>query len=233
MKKGIVMHPPLDNETWRQLFVDQMRRCGADGRQVGDAWAVVAEHCIATGTSPNKAFGNPVDYARSLTGRRPSILRTLWQQAPILTGAAAFLVACWMPWVPLQHPVAVAWGSLLQVPLSLAFLVALQLVWTPMKQESAPGCIGFFLVFLVWQVATQYTRDWHAHAFTTPAWPVWALAALAMAATMVLARRGVRDRVVGPVTGTSAGAPAWAWTLLWALLPLSPAVVVLVRWLAH
>ena len=55
-----------ESETWKQLFVDEMRKRGATGRQLGDAWATIEEYCVEAQQSAVDAIGDPICYAERL-----------------------------------------------------------------------------------------------------------------------------------------------------------------------
>lgn len=51
---------------WRDAFIMELRLRGATGAQIGDELALVESHCLDAGTQAQEAFGDPVDYARSV-----------------------------------------------------------------------------------------------------------------------------------------------------------------------
>lgn len=51
---------------WRDDFITELRLRGASGRQIGDELALVESHCLDAGAEVEEAFGDPVDYARSV-----------------------------------------------------------------------------------------------------------------------------------------------------------------------
>lgn len=51
---------------WRDAFIMELRLRGATGTQIGDELALVESHCLDAGTQAQEAFGDPVDYARSV-----------------------------------------------------------------------------------------------------------------------------------------------------------------------
>ena len=51
---------------WREAFITELRLRGASGVQIGDELALVETHCLDAGAEVEEAFGDPVDYARSV-----------------------------------------------------------------------------------------------------------------------------------------------------------------------
>lgn len=224
----------IDRETWRQLFIEEMRRCGADGRRIGDAVATVDEYCAEAGTGPVAAFGDPAEYAHSLTGRGPDWRATVRSFLPVLALAAAIVMAALLPWRWGTQPTAVMWGSLLLPVWLCVFMAASSIGWPHMKRHTGWGMVVYVVLFMAWSTVNTALHDDRHHALTVPAWTLWALAGLLTVASAPLIRRAVRDRVVNPVTGASRDqAPAWAWSSLWLLAPLLPVVVVALRATLH
>lgn len=235
-KKGIVWTStdPMDVEHWKNIFGDEMRYRGASGLTIGEAWATVESHCAESQTNPAVAFGDPVDYARSLTdsprrwGSLFSILGAVW-----LGGIGLNMVAG-IPWVPLTRSVDVSWGSLLAVPISLILLGALVIMQRSVQRERWQGVVGWFVTFMAWSSINSWLRDWTAHAATVPAWNLWLVCLLLLLASAVGVVRQVRDRTIDPRTGqTPSMVPAFWWWVL-AFSPLwGPGALVFFRWLAH
>ncbi len=57
---------PGVDPAWADAFLLQLRLADVPGRHIGDALAEVASHCAESGESAAEAFGDPVEYARSL-----------------------------------------------------------------------------------------------------------------------------------------------------------------------
>jgi hypothetical protein len=57
---------PHVNDSWAQSFVVELRLLGVQGVRIGAALSEVESHCSESGQSAQRAFGAPVDYARSL-----------------------------------------------------------------------------------------------------------------------------------------------------------------------
>lgn len=214
-----------ESETWKQLFVDEMRKRGATGRQLGDAWATIEEYCVEAQQSAVDAFGDPIGYAERLMPV-PRRWRFLLQWLPMMVGAITLFMAAFMPDV-WRSPMAVNWGSLVLPLLFLVFLVLSYVLWPGLKRRTAPGLIGWFIVMFGLQIAAIELRNWTAHALTCPGWALWALFAVLSLTNIGLVRTAVNDRMVDPVNGSRA--PGWAWTALWLLGPLVPAMVVALR----
>lgn len=61
------------DRVWRDRFAAHLRIGGWSGAQIGDAVAVVEEHCAESGEPAQEAFGAPEAYAASLSQARPSL----------------------------------------------------------------------------------------------------------------------------------------------------------------
>lgn len=62
---------PSVDESWLEAFVLEQRLRGVPGDRIGDALAVVESHVAESGEGAREAFGDPKEYARSLTENRP------------------------------------------------------------------------------------------------------------------------------------------------------------------
>lgn len=62
---GACPGPPVD-EKWAETFIVELRLIGVQGVRIGAALSEVESHCSESGESAQRAFGAPVDYARSL-----------------------------------------------------------------------------------------------------------------------------------------------------------------------
>jgi hypothetical protein len=58
-------------QKWLDELVLELRLLNVDGARIGDVAATVREHLADSGESPNEAFGDPAEYARSLDVARP------------------------------------------------------------------------------------------------------------------------------------------------------------------
>jgi len=79
---------------WSEAFVLALRERNVSGTDIGDALAQVDSFCADSGEGARDAFGEPREYAASLTfAPRPAApLLTGWQLAAALLGVATFLV---------------------------------------------------------------------------------------------------------------------------------------------
>lgn len=91
-------------ESWKNLFVDEMRRRGASGREVGEAWATIEAHCTETGQSATEAFGDPVDYAAALAREPRNPLNLARPMLAILLAVLASYMTPFTPWRWGQSP---------------------------------------------------------------------------------------------------------------------------------
>ena len=57
---------PHIEETWSEAFIIELRLIGVHGSRIGDALTEVDSHCAESGSTAADAFGDPVEYARSL-----------------------------------------------------------------------------------------------------------------------------------------------------------------------
>ncbi|MEL4505112.1 hypothetical protein AAEX63_09805 [Luteococcus sp. H138] len=236
MRKGIESSSgePMDIEHWKNIFVDEMRYRGASGRTIGEAWATVESHCVESRTNPALAFGDPLEYARSLTdsprrwGSVFAILGAVW------LGGIGLNMVVGIPWVPLARSVDVHWGSLLTVPISLILLGAMVIMQRSIQRERWQGVVGWFVTFMAWSTINTWLRGWTARAGSVPAWSLWLVCLLLLLACTAGVIGQVRDRMIDPRTGqTPSMLPAFWWWVL-AFSPLwGPGALLFFRWLAH
>lgn len=235
-KKGIALdtQEPMDVERWKNIFFDEMRYRGASGQTVGEAWATVESHCVESQTNPAVAFGDPVDYARSLTNAPRRLGPLLGVLGIIWLGGIGLNMAAQLPWVALPQTVDVSWGSLVAVPLSLVALAAVMIMQRGIQREHWTGFVGLFVAFMAWQYVNAWLRSWNAHVLTVPAWGLWLICLVLLLACTAGAIRQVRDRMIDPRPGAAPNAlPAFWWWLL-AVSPLwGPGALLFFRWLAH
>ncbi len=57
--------PDLE-EAWAEKLIIELRLSGVDGARIGAALAEANSHCAESGQTASEAFGDPVEYARSL-----------------------------------------------------------------------------------------------------------------------------------------------------------------------
>lgn len=125
--------PGLD-PVWADAFLLELRLADVPGRHIGAALAEVASHCADSGETAAEAFGDPVEYARSLElpadaaaaadadGARAAVASAVpWT----VQTAGLLLLAAGAPAVATEVPVAVTTGHLAALVLLVAALAAL------------------------------------------------------------------------------------------------------------
>jgi hypothetical protein len=120
--------PGVDPE-WADAFVVELRLADVPGAVIGDALAEVGSHCAESGESPHDAFGDPVEYARSLDlPAGPQVgTPSLGSAVPwALQALGVLLVAAAAPPLAEGEPFTVTTGHVAAAVLLAAALVALQ-----------------------------------------------------------------------------------------------------------
>jgi hypothetical protein len=120
--------PGLDPD-WADAFLVELRLADVPGRAIGDALAEVGSHCAESGESPRDAFGDPVQYARSLGLPPGPDVATPLPGSVLPWGTQALgllLVAAAATPLAAGEPFAVTTGYLAVAVLLAAGLVALQ-----------------------------------------------------------------------------------------------------------
>jgi hypothetical protein len=75
---------------WANSFVLELRMLDVEGRRIGAALSEVESHCSDSGQSAQEAFGDPVEYARSL--QLPTLAPTPEPPRAALRSAAPIVV---------------------------------------------------------------------------------------------------------------------------------------------
>ena len=89
---------PHVDEKWAESFMVELRLIGIEGAGIGAALSEVESHCSESGQGAGQAFGDPVDYARSLQLRADgnhsprAVLRSL---APIMVQVVGMFILNW------------------------------------------------------------------------------------------------------------------------------------------
>lgn len=222
------------SESWKNLFVDEMRRRGASGREVGEAWATIEAHCTETGQGATEAFGDPVDYAAALARQPRNPLHLAPPMLAILLAVLASMMCLELPWRWGSQPVRVGAGSIAMPFGMLLFLAAFLSAQRLQYRRRGWGFLLWFVIFMVWNPIHQELHDWLTPVFTAPAWSLWLLCLATAAAGVLFTRRAIRDRIIDPVTGTTwAMTPLWAWRVLAACPLLVPAFILAMRALSE
>lgn len=225
---------PRASEKWFEDFVVELRMRGVSGDEIGDALAVVKDHCAASGESPEEAFGAAADYAHSLE-LHPAGLDVggaLSALAPALLLTAGVVVV--LDTVTAYRNgtlVPVSWGSI--VGLALLVILGLALTWQMRELVRRPVLGGavlaaFFAALLAAQVV------WSTAAFSMPVWLGALVGVLAVAGFWWWLRvlRRAEDPVRDPVSGQEVlpPIPHWAGVLAWTVPALLLLGAVIAAW---
>ncbi|WP_394276639.1 hypothetical protein [Luteococcus sp.] len=208
---------PQSTDYWEQLFKEELRRRGASGREVGEAWAMVESHCAETGESCNDAFGDPTDYAIRLTGRpRPALVHRS-VVATLLMGLALWTT----PSMPLEWntPVTVTWGTVSAIVTGALAFGLIAPAWRLQRRNGCAGSLMIFVVIFGWTMLRDRLDLWTTPAFSSPGWLLWTILALCAVAATIETVRSARDRAVDPVRNPR---PSRLGNAAWTLLGLSP-----------
>jgi hypothetical protein len=89
---------PHVDELWAENLLLELRLLGVSGDDIGAALSEVESHCLDSAESAQDAFGDPVEYARSLNlpvQADPSGLARLRSVAPSMLQVVGMLVLLW------------------------------------------------------------------------------------------------------------------------------------------
>ncbi|NJC24138.1 hypothetical protein BJ994_003214 [Arthrobacter pigmenti] len=208
---------PAVEEEWAEKLILELRLTGVSGKRIGDALSEVNSHCADSGQNAHDAFGDPVEYARSL--KLPPDLSTgaFRAAAPLavqLAGSAAVLDG--LRSINSGGPVLFSLGEAVVVALVLGALILLttQLEWLLRAFVRRPiaAIVVHSMLLVAMLVALVSLDDVTLAQF--PAWPTFA------AGTTVLLfgvagqlsdlrrkRGGVEDPVTSPLKRTTERKP--------------------------
>lgn len=140
---------------WWDTFGLELRLAGMSGAQIGDAIAVVEEHCADSGESPPEAFGDPADYAKALaadqvTSEHASDMRTS-EVIGSIAGLLAPVLAGWAAWAGFAgEPVRITAGALVMIgALTLCVVVLVRHFEAVVRRLVGPGWYRPVLLALV------------------------------------------------------------------------------------
>ena len=119
---------PHVDERWAESFLLELRLLAVAGDRVGAALSEVESHCVDSSDSAQEAFGDPVEYARSLdlpVQAEPSGLARLSSVAPSLLEVVGMLVLLWSftAWRR-GEPLDLTGGQLITLAVGMVSMVA-------------------------------------------------------------------------------------------------------------
>lgn len=203
----------MPDDKWLAEMTLELRLRNVPGAAIGDALAAVEAHCADAGQSAAEAFGDPRQYARSLTlpTRQPTatLASRVGLTVPIAAGlAGAFLAP---PLVRALHAgaatAAVSWGQLLSLGLvGVLVWLALQLL-RPLLENWLVGTVFFGGGVVALALLPRLVP---ATAFALRPW-LLGLVCLALLTVSVVGQRAAArqwdDPIVDPRTPTRRPAP--------------------------
>jgi hypothetical protein len=122
---------PHVDEKWAGRLLLELRMLGVKGDRIGAALSEVESHCSESGDSAQQAFGDPVEYARSLqlpVADDTSARAMLRSVAPIMVQMLGMTALDWgfRDWLRGQQ-LEITTGQLANA--SLSFLVIVAVIW--------------------------------------------------------------------------------------------------------
>lgn len=220
-----------DNATtaWIEEMVAELRLREVRGGAIGDAVAQVESYLADSGETAREAFGDPVEYARSLEFPAASVDHTTptgWVRALAPTACGLLGFAATLPAISALRAgtaMDVHWGELAAACVVVLVAVAMVASWRAIARSRWAFTALFatgFIAAVVLSVALRST------AFTVSPWVGLGVGVVALAASVVWGRATpLEDEVIDPLKGadTAAGAGARAareWFFVGATLVL-------------
>jgi hypothetical protein len=211
---------------WETDFVVELRLLDVSGQHIGDALEQVRSHCTESGEGPRTAFGDPVEYARSLGLPREDV-----RFAGMLLGTGGGLVGMfltfwgftsWLDGVSVAVTVGRVVAAVVLVLIAPLLLRHLRTILDRPWLSTAVAALAIALV-----VAAQFTLTMTLGHLPALGVTVAGLALLVGTAMWEHLGGIPADPVVSPVTeGQRPGRHAWtAW-----LLPAGTVVLMGLAW---
>lgn len=225
----------MPDDKWLAEMTLELRLRDVPGPVIGDALAAVETHCADAGQSAVEAFGDPRQYARSLTlpTHRPAatFASRVGLVGPIAAGmTGAFLLP---PLVRALHgggvTAAVSWGEVLCLGLAGVLVwLALQLL-RPLLENWLAGVVFFGGGVVALALLPRLVP---ATAFALPPWLV-ALTCLVLLGVSVVGQRKAAQRwgdpIIDPrIPSQRPTVPGWASQWLFVLVALALGLLELV-----
>ncbi|GAB47826.1 hypothetical protein [Mobilicoccus pelagius] len=197
-------HSDTDTRRWIDDMVVELRLRDVKGAAIGDAVASVESHCADSSETPREAFGDPREYAASLTfpqeDRTGDTIRE-WAtvMAPVVVGLAGFSLTTGAVTALLEgEGVPVTWGG---IAAAVFLVVAVALLVRYLRALLDHGIGGALALGGTIAIAAMLPVLWRDPAFALPATVAGIGGLVLLAASVVLGRRARRldDPVVDPV----------------------------------
>ncbi len=139
-------------EKWAESFIVELRLIGIEGSRIGAALSEVESHCNESGQSAQEAFGDPVEYARSLqlpVDDDPSTRATLRSMAPMVVQVAGMSMLNWgfEYWLRGQQ-LEITAGHLVNASIALLGMAAITGVAEPMLRMAVYHPILMWLALM-------------------------------------------------------------------------------------
>ncbi|MDO5626966.1 MAG: hypothetical protein Q4G43_01470 [Mobilicoccus sp.] len=189
-------------ESWVDAMVVELRLRDVRGSAIGDAIASVEAHCAESGERPQEAFGDPVEYARSLDFRDQDIdalepRSWLSVLAPTLAGVAgaALTGAAVSGWAS-GGDVPVTWGAAASAAILVVVTVLTITSLRLLLAHPVWGAVALGAAFASMVLANVLLTG---VILSLPVMLV-GLVAVALLAASVIGLRRERGRVIDPVT---------------------------------
>lgn len=175
-------------QKWLDEMIIELRLRDVRGTAIGDAAAQVEAHCAETGETPEEAFGDPREYARSLDFPASALQPTHpvdWAKtlAPVAAGLVAVNLEGPTVRAALNHTgVWFTWGWLAALAvMALGVLLTVRIIGALLQNR-----INLALYFGGLIAATTALGIlWRDKAFSAPLWATAALIVVLLAASVI------------------------------------------------
>ena len=144
---------PHVDKKWAETLIVELRLIGIEGARIGAALSEVESHCSESGQSAQQAFGDPVNYARSLqlpVDDDPSTRATLRSMTPMVVQVVGMFMLNWgfEYWLGGQQ-LEITTGHLVNASVALLGMAAIAWVADPMLRMAVyhPICSAILVTF--------------------------------------------------------------------------------------
>ena len=199
---------PHVEETWAEGLVLELRLQGVSGPAIGEALSEVESHCAESGESAHHAFGDAVEYARSLRlprGEGTRVRDVAAAAAPTVVQVVGMQATVWtfMAWST-SADLEITTGQLLWVALLVGAMAGIVRFWEKVLRFVVHHPVGTVLALTastgLLALVTVLTSEVVAAVPAAPALAVSTLVLLGGAAwERARTRSGVDDEITSPL----------------------------------